>query len=236
MKRVIPVLCLVPLLGLPSVAQGRTIELGASPPPPAASCPENCQAVGRVTGFQVTVGERRNPYRVRRRGRIVAFTIHLGRPRPDQVRFFTDLFGGPPRARVAVLRPGARRRHRLTGQSQLFDLAPYLGSAPTFALSRPLTVRKGYVVALTVPTWAPAFGVALGQRETWRSSRDGRRCGDVRQAAAQQRRGSLRTYGCLYRTARLLYSATFVPDPARTAESPAGAPAPTAARARLGSG
>ena len=209
-----------------AVADARIVELGANPAAPAASCPDNCQAVGRVSGFQVTVGARRNPYRVRRHGKIVAFTIHLGKPRDDQVRFFTDLFGGPPRAQLSVLRPGSRRRHRLTGRSRLYDLAPYLGSNPTFALERPLTMRPGYVAALTVPTWAPAFGVGLGDTEAWRSSRDGRRCDDVSQAAAQQRRGSLRTYGCLYRTARLLYSVTFVPDPGRVTEE-ASQPAST---------
>ncbi len=216
-RRALPILVLTALWPA-GVAQASVVELGANPAVPAASCPDNCQAVGRVTGFQISVGERRNPYRVRRRGKVVAFTIHLGKPREDQVRFFTDLFGGPPRAQLTVLRPGTRRRHRLTGHSRLYDLAPFLGSSPTFALDRPLTLRPGYVVALTVPTWAPAFGVGLGQTEAWRSSRDGQRCDDVNQTAAQQRRGSLRTYGCLYRTARLLYSVTFVPDPGRVTE------------------
>jgi hypothetical protein len=231
MRRLAPLLAVLGVLAPPGAAQASPIELGVRPEPPAASCPETCQAVGRVTGFQVNTGERRNPYRVRRRGRIVAFTIRLGKPREDQVRFFTDLFGGAPQARISVLRPGTRRRHRLIGQSALFDLAPYLGSAPTFALERPLTMRPGYVVGLTVPTWAPAFGVGLGETESWRSSRDGERCDDVGQTAAQQRRGSLRTYGCLYRTARLLYSVTFVPDPRKVAEAPAPAPSPAPAPA-----
>jgi hypothetical protein len=73
-------------------------------------------------------------------------------------------------------------------------------------------VKKGYMVALTVPTWAPAFAVDLSSQEGWRSSRDARRCADVRQRAAQQRVGGLRTYGCFYRTARILYTATFEPS------------------------
>ena len=79
------------------------------------------------------------------------------------------------------------------------------------------------------PTWAPAFGVGLGETEAWRSSRDGRRCDDVSQTAAQQRRTSLRTYGCLYRTARLLYSVSFVPEPRPVAEQEPAAPAPVPA-------
>ena len=229
MRRLVPLACALGVLLPAATAHAGVVEMGARPALPAASCPESCQAVGRVTGFQVQVGERRNPYRVRRRGKIVAFTIRLGKPRADQVTFFTDLFGGAPQARISVLRPGTRRRHRLVGQSELVDLAPYLGSAPTFALRRPLSMRPGYVAALTVPTWAPAFGVGLGATEAWRSSRDGRRCDDVSQTAAQQRRTSLRTYGCLYRTAHLLYSVSFVPEPRPVAEQEPAPPAPVPA-------
>jgi hypothetical protein len=117
-----------------------------------------------------------------------------------------------------VLRPGSKRRHRLTGRSQIVEVNDYFGSTPTFALQRPLTVRKDYIVAITVPTWIPSFAVNQPESDVWRSSRDPDRCDDVRQHSEQTRRGSLRTYGCIYRTARLLYSATFVPDPRRTAE------------------
>ena len=50
----------------------------------------------------------------------------------------------------------------------------------------------------------------------WRSSRASTACDDVRQNAAQDIRGSARTYGCVYKTARLLYSATYIPDPRPT--------------------
>ena len=204
----------------PPAASARVVELGATEQRPPASCPDNCQAIGRVTGFQVSQGPAKNPFLVRSPGKVVAFSIQLGKPRPDQVDYFNDLFGGPPQAQISILRPGARRRHRLTGQSELFDLEPYFGSTPTFALDRPLTARKGYVVALTVPRWAPAFGVGLPNDEAWRSSRQSGRCDDVTQEAAQRRRTSLRTYGCLYRTARLLYTVTFVPDPRPTSPPP----------------
>ena len=197
-------------------AGAAVVEMGATTPRPAASCPENCQAVGRVTGYQAGQAGKRSPFRARRRGKIVAFSLHLGRPRADQIDYFHGLFGGPPQARLSVLRPGPRRSNVLSGQSELFELRRYFGSTPTFALDRPLTVKKDYLVALTVPTWAPAFGVGLGNEEAWRSSRDSERCDDVRQTAAQQRRRSSRTYGCLYRTARLLYTASFVPDPRPT--------------------
>ena len=231
MKRVPTTLTIAALavLAAPPAAGAAVVEMGATTPRPAASCPETCQAVGRVTGYQAGQAGRRSPFRARRRGKIVAFSLQLGRPRADQIDYFDGLFGGPPQARLSVLRPGPRRRNVLSGQSELFELRPYFGSAPTFALERPLTVRKDYLVALTVPTWAPAFGVGLGNEEAWRSSRDAESCDDVRQTAAQQRRGSSRTYGCLYRTARLLYTATFVPDPRPTEadDAPAEAtPAP----------
>ena len=230
MKRLPTTLALATLATLATApgARAAVVEMGATEPRPAASCPDNCQAIGRVTGYQVSQGGRRNPLRARRRGKIVAFSVQLGRPRADQIQYFDGLFGGPPQARLSVLRPGPRRRNVLSGQSDLFDLRPYFGSTPTFALERPLTVKPGYLVALTVPTWAPAFGVGLGNEEAWRSSRDAERCDDVRQTAAQQRRRSQRTYGCLYRTARLLYTASFVPDP-RPTEEPDAAPAPPAA-------
>jgi hypothetical protein len=207
------------LAALPaSASAANLIELGATQNPPAPGCPDKCQAVGRVTGYQVQQGTVRNPFRVKQRGKIVAFTITLGTPRQDQIDFFNNIFGGPPQARLVILREGTRRRHRVTGRSHLFELQNYFGSSPTFALERPLTVRKGYVVALTVPTWAPAFVYDLAGDEAWRSSREADKCDDVRQDAAQDDRGSLRAYGCFYRNARLLYTATMVPDPKRTVE------------------
>jgi hypothetical protein len=92
----------------------------------------------------------------------------------------------------------------------------YLGSSPTFALGRPLVVRRGYIVALTVPTWAPAFAVGLPRSDWWRSSRRKNDCKNVSQMAAQQTLRSVKVYGCTYFTARVLYSATFVPDPQPT--------------------
>lgn len=203
-------------------ADARVIELGATAGPPPASCPDDCQAVGRVTGYQLRAEGERSPFKVTRRGKVVAFSITLGEPRRDQIEFFDDLFGGPAKVRLSILRPGTRKRHRLTGQSEVFEVRDYFGSTPTFALSRPLTVRKGYIVAITAVSWVPTFAVSLAESQAWRSSRDADKCDDVRQNAAQQTRKSLRTYGCVYRTARLMYTATFVPDPRRTTPKPNG--------------
>ncbi len=218
MRSVFSILAVAGVLAVPSAASAA--ELGVPSKPEDASCPQNCQAVGQVSGYQLRIGEMVNPFRAPSRGKITAFTITLGKPTERQGSFFTTTFGGAPAARVSVLRRGSGRRHRLTGQSPTVQLTPHLGATHTFTLERPLTVKEGYVVALTVPTWAPAFAVGRSREEGWRSSRDFRRCADVRQQAAQQRRASLRTYGCFYRTSRLLYTVTFEPAPAPATPPP----------------
>ncbi len=206
-------------LALPASASGAITELGASPAFPPASCPERCEAVGRVSGYQTRQGTTTNAYRVQAPGRIVAFTMGLGNPSEEQVRFFTRQFGDTPQARLSVLSRGRGMRHRLLAQSETFKLRRFFGTSPTFALRRSLPVRAGAIVAMTVPTWAPALAVGLGEGDTWRASRPTTRCDDVRQRAAHDRRGSVRSYRCVYKTARLLYTVSFVPDPK---------PAPTA--------
>lgn len=202
----------------PPTAGAEVLELGslAGAPPPGCPEPQTCFAIGRVTGYQLRAGSQRSPHKASKRGKIVAFTLALGKPNEEQTAFFDDLYGGPSKVQLVVLRPGSKRRHRLIGRSEVFEVNDYFGSTPTFVLSRPLTMRKGYVAALSVRTWIPSFAVGLPETDVWRSSRSAENCDDVRTPAEQTRRGSLRTYGCLHRTARLLYSVTFIPDNPRT--------------------
>ena len=218
MKRLVAILTAFGALLVAAIASAdHPIELGQTTPPPTVSCPDNCQAIGQVTGFEVQQGTSKNPFQRRRRGKVVAFSVTLGKPKASDTAFFNKLFGSPPQAQVAVLKPVPtkkdKQRYAVTGLSPAFNLLPYLGSTPTFALPRPLTVKPGYVVALTVPTWAPAFAVNLANDEVWRSSRDPKHCDDVQQKAAQVTRGQVASYGCIYRTARLMYTVTFIPDP-----------------------
>jgi hypothetical protein len=206
----------------PAFGANRLREVGGYPelPFPKAGCPNDCQAIGRVTGYQVQVGSAKNPYLMHRPGKIVAFTIRLGKPDAEQTTFFTNLFGGEPQARLTILKKPSKDKPktndlRITGQSELFDLSDYMGSSPTFALSKPLVVPDESIIALTVPTWAPAFAINLGQDQAWRSARDPDDCGGTSQVA-QQTVGGVHSYDCFYRTARLLYSATFIPDPKPT--------------------
>jgi hypothetical protein len=210
------------LLVLPAGAGATVRELGEKAPAAEVSCPENCQAIGRVTGYQGRSGPVTTPFRIPRKGTIVAWTITLGEPDANQIQFFTDLYGGPPQARLSIVRPGKRNKmglpHRLVAQSPLETLDPYFGASPSFALEEPIRVGAGNVVALTVPTWAPAFAVGLGRDNWWRSSRSKGDCDNVSQRAATQAIGGIRHYGCTYRTARLLYTVTWVPDPRPTNE------------------
>src|SRR5258708_941980 len=88
-----------------AAAPARISELGTDLSQQTAACPDNCQAIGQVSGFQIQTGTRKNPYRLRSYGKVVAFSIKLGTPNADQITFFNKLFGGPPQVVLTVLRP-----------------------------------------------------------------------------------------------------------------------------------
>jgi hypothetical protein len=210
------------LLCLAPSAQAAVTELGADANPNGvkASCPENCTALGRVSGYMGRLGKGTNPFQVPRAGKIVAFTVSLGKPDANQVTYFTGLYGGPPQVRLSIVRRGKTRKtrlnHRLLRQSDPVRVDHYFGSSPSFVLDKPLAVAKGNIVALTVPTWAPVFGPSLPKDNWWRSSRAKGKCSDVSQQAAQRTPGAIRVYGCTYFRARLMYTATYVPNPRTT--------------------
>jgi hypothetical protein len=194
-------------------------------PLPQAGCPLSCQAIGHMTGYQVQIGTHKNPYVIHHNGNIVAFTIRLGKPDTQQTQFFTNLFGGVPQARLTLMKkPKADKRGtrdlKVLGQSQVFDLSKYLGSTPTFTLSKPLPVDAGSTLALSVPTWAPAFAINLGDDQAWRSSRPKNDCNGTSQSAITKV-GQTGFFDCFYKTARLLFTATFVPDPTPTSKAAA---------------
>jgi hypothetical protein len=224
MLRRLPVLIvLVAALAVPAAASGRVVELGAGATPvarPDCPLPQQCQVAVQVTGYQGHAGNRKNPFVVPHSGWIVAFSVSLGKPNARQLQFFRQSFGPAPQVRLSILRAGKRRKtrldHRLMAQSRPFRVDPYFGSTPTFTLDRPLRVRPKYIVALTVPTWAPVFAPNLTRANWWRSARAKGQCQNVSQHAAQQTVGAVVKYGCTYFTARLLYTATYIPDPTRT--------------------
>jgi hypothetical protein len=209
-------------LGVSMAGAAKTTILGAAKPA-KASCPENCLVEAKVTGYQMAIGNIKNPFVVPRKGEIVAWSIKLGKPRKPDRKSFNREFGSS-RARISILRkvPKTKRppRFKLLRQSPVENLGPFFGSTTTFSLTRPLAVRKKDVVALTIPSWAPAFAVGQPMSTRWRASRRAteKRGGctveggfaNVAAGGPQQKKGTQRPYGCVYDTARLLYSATFV--------------------------
>ncbi len=203
---------------LAPAAPARIVEMGSGAPAAKSSCPGNpCEVVGRVTGYQGRSDALRNPFVARSDGVVVAFTVTLAKLEQNQLEYFTNLYGSPPTVKISVLRKSRRRRnrleHRLIRESRPFEVRQFFGASPSFALPRPLRVARGEIVALTVPTWAPAFARDLSRSNWWRSSRRRGDCDDVTQRADFDDMGRVRTFGCTYHTARLLYTATFVPNP-----------------------
>lgn len=215
---------LVAALALPAAASAKITELGAMEDSVRGSCPKNCQAVSRTTGYQAKVGPDRSLYRAPADGRIVAWTIALGKPGPKQTAFFTQRLGGAAEAAVVVLDPGAKLAQRAVAKAPLMELTDYFGESVQFPLERSLRIKKGQFIGLSVPTWAPALQIGLGADTSWRSSRAARSCSDTATQTALIGRRTATSFRCLYKTARLTYSATFIPSPTRSTPAPADKP------------
>ena len=145
-----------------------------------------------------------------RTGSIVAWTIGLGKPGKKQTAFFNDKLGGEAPAQITMLNPRRKLRSRAVGQGEPQKLTPFFGSTVQFPLAKSIPVKKGWIVALTVPTWAPALAVGLGADTSWRASRGKGKCEDTSTNTVQTQANQLAQYYCLYRTARLAYCATLV--------------------------
>lgn len=203
-------------------ANAEVVEVGDTGAFPTPACPDanTCQAVAQLTGYQIQSGTRKNPFRVTRSGRLVAFTLELPQTTDKQTKFFNDKFGGGPSARMSILRPRARKgvkyRYVLAAQTPVYQLTDYLGSTPQFSLRETLTVRPNDVIAITTETWLPAFSVSVDDTNVWRASRAAKNCDDVSKPAMHDKVGEIKVYGCGYKTARLLYKATVVTDPKKT--------------------
>src|SRR5947209_1242386 len=86
-------------------------------------------------------------------------------------------------------------------------LQPYFGKTAQFPLETTLKVKKGDVVALSVPTWAPALALGFGNDTSWRASRARSQCTSTSAQSTQTLAGTAVQYYCLYQTARLTYTA-----------------------------
>src|SRR5215210_5379076 len=209
------------------------IVLGRTENTPKPNCPtpkgdnvpadQRCQAMGRVTGFQVSADGQGAVYKLQEAGRIVAWGIDLSRPSKEEQSFFADVLekSGPPSARLSVLKAKAHGHFKLVKQSPVVQLKSMLGNKPVYTLTDPLRVRKGQVVALTTPSWVSNLADAgADESDAWRTSRDPGECGTETDDSAaeneddltarsrpQQKVGTVRAYACKYTGARILYRA-----------------------------
>ena len=200
-------------LALPAAAPAKIAELGQLVEGVKGACPENCQAVSRTTGYQAKVGPERSLYQAPADGRIVAWTIALGKPGPKQTAFFAERLGGEAQAAVVVLAAEKKLVRRVVAKAPVQNLTDYFGQTVQFPLAQTLPIKKGQYVGLTVPTWAPALQIGLGADTSWRASRAKDDCADTStQSALVGTRRSV-AFACLFKTARLTYSATLISTP-----------------------
>lgn len=202
---------------LPASAAAKLTELGEIAEGVRASCPgdarpDSCQALVRTTGYQAKVGPERGLYQAPADGRIVAWTVALGKPGPKQTDFFEERYGGTAQAAVVVLDPAKKLSRAVVAKAPMKRLTDYFGESVTFPLGKTLAIKKGQYVALTVPTWAPVMQIALGPDTSWRSSRPATGCTDLTKQFALLGKRTSALFRCLYKNVRLTYSATFVSD------------------------
>jgi hypothetical protein len=179
--------------------------------PGTASLP--CTVISRTTAFQDVVGTAHTPMRVTTTGRIVGWEITLGAPSTAQIKYFDATEGGTARAALEVLRNTRGLGYRLVATAPLVHLEPYFGRTASFALTTSIPVVRGDLLALTVPTWAPALELRAGRRTAWRASRGASGCTAVTQQTAQSIAGSVAQYGCLYQTALVRFAAIEISTP-----------------------
>jgi hypothetical protein len=173
------------------------------------SCPGTpCEVVTETTGFQASIAGRHSTSVVGRAGRVSSWRIALSTPSAAEVAYFDKAVGAPPSAGLVVLRHTVGYHFRVVGASPLVLLEPLFGQTTKFVLKQQLAVRPGDILALTVPTWAPALAVGLGTGTAWRSSRPTGTCNNLFSQTAVITSGAVTTSECVYATARLAYGVT----------------------------
>ncbi|MEO7197540.1 MAG: hypothetical protein ABIZ50_03620 [Solirubrobacterales bacterium] len=190
--------------------------------------PKTCFTFARVTGFQMSANGERALFKVPADGTLVAWSVDLAMPsQSEQAAFTVDQKLGEPSARIAVLKDKGKSQFKLTKQSPKVELSPELGREPIFTLDKPLKVKAGNVIALSTYSWVPDLahnGTLTADGDLWRASRNRDRCGDdpnktseentadLKKSVPQRKIGTVRTYGCTYGPARILYQAYYVPN------------------------
>ena len=173
------------------------------------TCPSSpCLALSRTTGYQAKAVDCRSAYSSRptarsSRGRSGSARRTRARSRSSgQLRRGVGGADDPAPRQAAVPRVIAP----VAG-----DGAHRSSARPCSSRSTPLDVKNGQIIALTVPTWAPALTQLLKDGSSWRASR-ANRCDNTETQTAQTRMQQRTQYRCRYR-ARLTYSATLITTP-----------------------
>jgi hypothetical protein len=198
------------------------------PPPTSDQIKHGCQVVGSVTGFQQMAAGKRHRFTMPKTGKIVAWSVDVANPNHYEEKAFgspdffgTKALGGDPTARLAVLKKEPHSHMKLVRQSATVDLESSEGTKQFITLHKPLKAKKGSIIGITFPTWAPvlAFNSKVAKHNSWRASRKSGKCqssnpDENRQLAInakpQTKEGSVREYGCSY-NGRILYWAYYVP-------------------------
>ena len=206
--------------------------------PRRPSCPTNCQAVGKTTGFQTNITGAKSPFVVtvpRARGRLVdqdRRAEHQAEPeqqQPERLRLLQQdlrrLAEGEDRGPQADHEAARRGKpiYKLKSQSPVEDLSGLPGADhhlhPRHSAAGQAQQRRG--------ADRPDLGACVCDQPERQHPLAGRRkkgkCNDTADILAgtpQDALGSMRAYGCSYNTARLLYSATVVADPNQAPAKP----------------
>jgi len=199
-------------------ASARIIDLGQSSAIPAPSCigsakDTNCRAITETTAYPVRAGAVKAPMTAPADGRIVAFTLRIGKPTRKQNKFFKDHYGGTARVRLTTFKYGPKLSVTVTHQSDEVRLEPYFGKTVQIPLGKTLAVKKGEAVAITTQTWAPMLAVNAGQDNTWRASRTRGSCELFNVQTALLGARTKGTFGCYYTNEHPTFAATLITLP-----------------------
>lgn len=221
------VLALAPGSALAGIVQlGQTATPIAAPVCPKGVSTSNCSIIlERTTAVQSASDGVRYPTTVKKDGWIVSFTVGLSKLSNNaaterHLLHGLDLgYGGTPQLALTVLKPGPRQQFTVAAQSQTFHLIPFLGQVlqeplalpPRFTQFTALPVKKGDVIGLTIPTWAPVLSYNLNATKfTYVQSRTGNCTHAAANETAQLTVGAHTRYLCSYTGTRVEYGATEV--------------------------
>ena len=123
---------------MPASGQGQPAPKYSAKVPPSITTPDT---------VQTRIGTLSEMFTVPADGRIVAWTITLGKPGKKQQKFFEENLGGPSQAGITILKQGDRRYGRVLAQGPLQPLTSFFGQTAQFPLTTTLPVTKGSVVA-----------------------------------------------------------------------------------------